>query len=303
MNVRAASLFAAVSILWGAPYLLIKLALQGGFTPLSIVWCRLALASVLLLIWAWRTGAIRQLAGRWKPIAVYAIIELAIPFPMISIGERHIASSTAAIVIASVPLLVALFARRFDRADRISQRQFIGLMVGLVGVVLLVGVDASGGSNQLLGMGAVFIAAIGYALGPLILRTHFQDVDPYASMGAAMAIATVAVTPWALLDMPASTPTLGGFASVLGLALLCSAAALVLMALLIREIGAPRAVVITYVNPVVALILGVIFLSEAPGVGSLGGLVLILLGSWASAAKPKQVPIPAEPAADDQVAA
>jgi drug/metabolite transporter (DMT)-like permease len=287
MNVRAASLFAAVSVLWGAPYLMIKVALDNGFTPLSLVWCRLLLAAVILLVWAAHTGALKQLKGHWKPIAVYAFVELAIPFPMIGIGERHVASSLAAIVIATVPLLVALFSLGFDRSDRVNRRQFAGLMLGLIGVILLVGLDASSSSGQLLGVGALLIAAVGYALGPLILRNYFQDVDPYASMGAAMAIAVVAVTPWALLDLPSRTPTIGGFAAVVGLAVLCGAMALVLMALLVREIGATRAVVITYVNPVVALILGVIFLSETPGVGALGGLVLILLGSWVSAAQPR----------------
>jgi drug/metabolite transporter (DMT)-like permease len=277
------------------PYLFIKLAINGGFTPISLVWLRLVIAAAILLVLAARAGTLKQISGHWKPIFVYAIVEVVVPFPMLAIGETHIASSMAAIVIACVPLLVALFALGFGQTDRMNRRQVGGLLIGLVGVVFLVGLDASSSSNELLGVGAVFVTAVGYALGPLVLRNYFQDVDARASMAVVMAIAAVLLTPWAAFDLPAKTPTLGGFGAVVVLAVLCSALAFVLMALLVREIGAPRAVVITYVNPVIALILGTVFLSETPGVSSLIGLVLILLGSWASATQSKSGVAGAQP--------
>jgi drug/metabolite transporter (DMT)-like permease len=287
VSARAWSLFAAVSILWGIPYLLIKIAVDGGISPLTLSWGRMVLGGAVLLALAARSGALPQLRGHWRALTTYAIVELAIPLPLIATGERHIASSLAAIVVATVPLLVALLALKLDRTQRVSGRRLAGLCVGLVGVALLVGVNASGSTTALLSVGAVFLAAVGYAAGPLILNRHLSDVDPRASMGATLALAALILTPPAVIDWPARAPTTGALSALVALALLCSALAFVLMAKLIAAIGASRAVVITYVNPVIALILGVVFLSERPGIGSIIGLVLILAGSWASTVRAK----------------
>lgn len=282
MNARASSLFAAMSILWGIPYLLIKVADDGGIPPVTMAWGRMVIGGLVLLAIAQHAGVLGQLRGHWRALVAYALIELAVPFPMIAAGERHIASSLAAIVIATVPLIVALVALRVDHSERVTGRRLAGLCVGLIGVALLVGIDASGSSRTLLSVGEVFLGAVGYAIAPLILKLYLSDVDPRASMGACLWIAALALTPLALIDWPSRTPTFGALSALAGLALLCTALAFVVMALLIREIGVARAVVITYVNPVVALVLGIIFLGESPGIGSIAGLVLILAGSWFS---------------------
>ena len=292
MSARASSLFAAVSILWGIPYLLIKIGVDGGITPVTLSWGRMVLGGAVLLGLAARSGALGQLRGHWRGLLTYSVVELAIPFPLIATGERHIASSLAAIVIATVPLLVALLALKVDRAEQVTGRRLAGLCVGLLGVALLVGVSATGSVTTLLSVGAVFLAAIGYAGGPLIFKRYLSDVDPRASMGTTLALAALILTPLAISDWPTRSPTAGALSALVGLALLCSALAFVLMAKLIGEIGASRAVVVTYVNPVIALILGVVFLSERPGIGSLVGLALILVGSRVSTVHSK----PAEPA-------
>ena len=291
MSARAWSLFAAVSILWGIPYLLIKVAVDGGISPVTLSWGRLVLGGAVLLLLAARGGALDQLRGHWRALIAYAILELAIPLPLIATGERHIASSLAAIVVATVPLLVALLALKLDRTQKVTGRRLLGLCIGLVGVALLVGVNASGNATALLSVGAVFLAAVGYAAGPLILNRYLSDVDPRASMGITLALAALVLTPLALIDWPTRTPTAGALSALVALALLCSALAFVLMAKLIGAVGASRAVVITYVNPVIALILGVVFLSERPDLGSIVGLGLILAGSWASTVRSR----PAEP--------
>jgi drug/metabolite transporter (DMT)-like permease len=290
MSARAWSLFAAVSILWGIPYLLIKIAVDGGISPVTLSWGRMVLGGVVLLALAAHTGALGQLRGHWRALIAFAIVELAIPLPLIATGERHIASSLAAIVVATVPLLVALLALKVDRTQRVTGGRLAGLFVGFVGVALLVGVNASGSTTALLSVGAVLLAAVGYAAGPLILNRYLSDVDPRASMGTTLVLAAVILTPLALIDWPARMPTTGAISALVALALLCSALAFVLMAKLIGTIGASRAVVITYVNPVIALVLGVVFLSERPGIGSLVGLVLILAGSRASTARSKPGP-------------
>jgi drug/metabolite transporter (DMT)-like permease len=282
MSTRAWTLFAAVSTLWGIPYLFIKIGVDGGVPLVVLAWARIVLAAAVLLLLAARAGVLRSLHGKWRFVVLYAVVELSIPFPLIATGECYVASSLAAIIIAAVPLIVALMALRFDAAERASRGRLVGLLIGLAGVVLLVGVDASGSTRSLLGAGAILVAAVGYSAGPLILKRHLADLDPRAAMGASLAVAAAVLTPLALLDAPSALPSAGGLGAVVVLGLVCTALAFVLMAMLISEIGPARAVVITYVNPIIAVALGVTLLGEKPGAGGIAGLLLILAGSWLS---------------------
>ena len=282
MSTRAWMLFAAVSTLWGIPYLFIKIAVNGGVTPGVLAWGRITLGALVLLGLARQAGSLRSLRGRWRWLALYGIVEVSIPFPLIAAGEQHISSSLAAIIIATVPLIVAVLALRFDPAESASGTRLVGLCTGLLGVIVLVGVDASGDVKTLLGAGAVLLAAVGYAAGPMVFKRHLADLDPRATMGASLAIAAVVLAPVAVLDAPARTPSAGALGAVVVLGLVCTALAFSLMAVLIAEIGPARAVVITYINPIIAVALGVTILGEQPGAGAVAGLLLILAGSWLS---------------------
>ena len=297
MSRRAWGAFAAVSVLWGLPYLFIKIADDGGMPPLDLAWLRIALGAVVLVAIAWRAGTLPSLRGRLPWLLAFAVAEIAIPFPMIAAGETHVASSTAAIVIATVPLIIALLSLRFEPSERVTGARLLGLVVGLAGVAFLVGVDVSGNGGELLGVGAVLIAACGYAIGPLILKRELADLDPIAMMGACLVFAAVLLTPLAAIALPGSAPTAGAFASVVVLGLFCTALALVLMAILIGLAGPSRALVIIYINSVIALALGIVFLAEKPGSGSLVGLALILLGSWLATVGPRPRP-QTEPASE-----
>jgi drug/metabolite transporter (DMT)-like permease len=282
MTRRAWVAFAAVSLIWGIPYLFIKVAIDGGMTPLPLAWTRIVLGAAVLLGLAWRAGTLAPLRGRGRWLLAFAIAEIAIPFPMIATAERHIASSTTAIAIATVPLLVALLTLRFEPSERVGGRRLAGLLVGLVGVAALVGIDVSGDGSELLGLGAALIAALGYAAGPIILKRHLSDLDPIASMGVCLAIAGAILTPLTAFDLPGRTPSAGAVGAILVLGLLCTALAMVLMAILVDEAGPSRASVITYINPAIAVALGIGFLGERPGAGAIAGLALILAGSWLS---------------------
>jgi drug/metabolite transporter (DMT)-like permease len=290
MSRRAWGAFAAVSVLWGLPYLFIKVADDGGMPPLDLAWLRIALGAAVLVAIAWRAGTLPGLRGHLPWLLAFAVAEIAIPFPMIAAGETHVASSTAAIVIATVPLIIALLSLRFEPSERVSGPRLAGLLVGFAGVAFLVGVDVSGDGGELLGVGAVLIAACGYATGPLILKRKLADLDPTAMMAACLTIAAVLLTPLAAIAIPGGAPSGGAFASVVVLGLFCTALAMVLMAILIGEAGPSRASVITYINPVIALGLGIAFLAEEPGAGTLVGLVLILAGSWLATAGPRPGP-------------
>jgi drug/metabolite transporter (DMT)-like permease len=283
MSSRAWIAFATVSVLWGIPYLFIKVAVDDGVPPAFVAWSRVTLAAVVLMALSWRAGVLSGLRSRWRWLCLYGLFEIAIPFPLIAAGEQHVSSSLAAIMIATVPLLVALLALRFDAAERATGRRLVGLLVGFSGVVALVGVDLAGSPDELLGAGAVALAAVGYAAGPMILKRHMADLDPRATMGVSLAIGAVLLTPLALADPPSSASlTSDAVVSLVVLGLLCTAAAFVVMAVLVAEVGPGRALVITYVNPVVAVALGVAVLGERPGAGAIAGLLLILAGSWLS---------------------
>jgi drug/metabolite transporter (DMT)-like permease len=281
VSARGWALFAAVSVIWGMPYLFIKIAVD-ELSPSLVAWSRLALAAAVLLPVAWKLGALRGLGARWRILTLFAAVEMAIPWPLIGFGEVHITSSLAAILIAAVPLFVALIALRFDHSERPTPVRLIGMLIGLAGVVALVGIDIGGRSDELLGALAVLVAAFCYAVGPMIVKRRLSDVDPLGPVAASLAIATLLVTPFALADLPDSVPSADTWASIIVLGLVCSALAFLFFFRLIAEVGPSRATIITYVNPVVALALGVAILDESVTTGVVVGLLLILAGSWLS---------------------
>lgn len=282
MSRKVLGLFVAVSVIWGLPYLFIKVAVDDGVPPAFLAWVRVTIGAAALLGMSWRAGLLPSLVGRWKWLAAFALVELVIPFPLIATGEQHVDSSLAAIIIASAPLFVALLALRFDASERVGGSRLVGLLVGLAGVVALVGVDVAGEPDELLGAGALVLAALGYAAGPMILKRHLADLDPRASMGGALLVATIVLIPAAALDPPDATPSGSAISALVVLGFVCTAAGLVAYGALVAAVGAGRALVVTYINPLVAVALGVLFLDERPGVGALAGLVLILAGSWLS---------------------
>lgn len=282
MSARAWATFGAVSVLWGIPYLFIKVAVDDGVPPAFLAWVRVVLAAALLLAIARKAGTLSSLRGHWRWLAAFAFAEIAVPFPLIAAGEQHVASSLAAIIIATAPLFVALLALRFDESERVTGRRLIGLLIGLGGVVALVGIDVAGSGDELLGAMAILVAAFCYAVGPMVLKRHLAKLDQRASMGASLALAAAFLTPAVALDPP-TTPISGeAIAALVVLGLACTAAAFVLYGILITEVGAGRALVVTYINPVIAVGLGVAILGERPGAGAIAGLLLILAGSWLS---------------------
>jgi drug/metabolite transporter (DMT)-like permease len=278
MSSRGWALFAAASVVWGMPYLFIKIAVDGGLTPGFVAWSRVTLAALVLLPIAWKSGALRNLPMRW--LAVFALAEIAIPFPLIGFGEQRVSSSLAAILIAALPLVIVFLALRFDNGERPTPARLVGMLIGLGGVVALVGIDVGGRGSELLGAGAVLLATVGYAVGPLVVKRHLSQGDPLGPVTAAMAIASIMLLPFGVGGFPTASPPADVLASLAVLGLVCSAVAFIVFFRLIGEVGPSRATVVTYVNPIVALGLGVAVLGEQITAGAVGGLLLILAGSW-----------------------
>ncbi len=280
MSSRAWALFAAVSVLWGTPYLFIKIAVDDGVSPATVAFVRVVLAALVLLPFALRVGALRGLGARWRPLVAFAVFEVVLPFPLIAYGEQHVASSLAAILIAALPLTIAVLALWVDAEERVAGRRLAGLFVGLAGVVLLLGIDVAGDGQELLGALAILLATVGYAAGPLVIKRYLADTDPRGSITAAMLVAAVLLAPAAALSAPTATPSADALGALAVLGVVCTALAFVLYFTLIAEVGPSRASVITYVNPVVAVALGVTFLGESITAGAVAGLLLILAGSY-----------------------
>jgi drug/metabolite transporter (DMT)-like permease len=282
MTAKAWVAFAAVSTLWGMPYLFIKVAVEDGVPPAFLAWVRVVLGAAVLLGLAWRAGTLASLRGRWRWVAVFGVVEICFPFPLIAAGEQHVSSSLAAIIVAAAPLFVALLALRFDAEERATGTRLAGLLLGLAGVVALMGIDVAGRTAELLGALAILFSAFCYAVGPMVLKRKFADIDPRASMGGALAVAAVVLLPAVAIDPPAAVPSFDAIVALVVLGLFCTAAAFVFYGALVAEAGPGRALVITYVAPVVAVALGVAVLGESLGAGAVAGLLLILAGSWLS---------------------
>jgi drug/metabolite transporter (DMT)-like permease len=280
MTSRAWLLFGAVSVVWGVPYFFIKVAVEAGVPPGLVAWSRVALAAVLLLPLAVRRGALAGLAGRWRAVGGYAACEVAVPFLLIAVGEQHISSSLAAILIASMPVMVALLSIRFAPADRPTGLRLVGLFVGFGGVVALLGVDVAGRPGELLGAALVLVATLCYGTATIVVNRFLADLDPSGPIAASLGLATVALSPVALARPPDGTPSPEAVAALAVLGVVCTALGLVLFFRLVIEAGPSRAAVITYVNPLVAVVLGVLVLDERLGLMSVVGLLAILGGSW-----------------------
>ena len=280
MTPRAWIYFAVVCVLWGVPYLLIKVAVDDGISPTFLAWARCVIGAALLAPFAWRAGAFRGLGARWKTLVVFSAIEIVLPWPLIAAGEQEVSSSLAAILIATVPLVVALLAMRFDAEERPTGARLVGMLVGLGGVVALLGIDVAGKPEELVGSLLILLAAIGYAAGPMIIKHKLADAHPLGPVTAALAISALVLTPVAAFTTPERVPSTDALLSVVALGVACSAIAFVFFFALIAAAGPSRATIITYVNPVVAVALGVALLDERIGPGAVAGLLLILAGSW-----------------------
>lgn len=292
MSARGWILFAAVSVIWGTPYFFIRVAVDADVPPAFVAWSRIVLAAAILLPLAARRGALRGLEGRGWAIATYAACEIAVPFTLIAIGERHVSSSLAAILIASMPLVVALLSVRLSPGDRPRGLRLVGLFIGLGGVVALLGLDVAGDADELLGAALIIVATLCYATAPFIVERRLADLDPLGPVSVALALATLALLPAALVAPPDAVPSGEALASLGILGVVCTALGLVLFFSLIAESGPSRASIITYVNPLVAVVLGVLVLDERLGAASILGLALILAGSWLATRRSPERPAP-----------
>lgn len=271
--------FAALGIIWGVPYFFIRLAVQ-EVSPFIVAWSRITLAALILLPLAWHRGALRPLRHHMAPVCAFAVVEFVVPFSAISIGERWISSSITGILLAGVPLTVALISRLFGVHERFGPLRILGLLLGLCGVAALVGFGTISGSSGWAGVGCMLLAMVGYAVGPLIIQRHLRGLDSIGPVAASLAVGSAVLLLPAVMTWPRHWISAGTLASIAVLGVLCTAVAMLLMFFLVHDAGASRATLITYINPVVATLLGVGLLHERLGLGGGVAFAVILLGSF-----------------------
>ena len=235
---------------------------------------------------------------RWLPLLVFATVEISVPWLLLSSAETRLSSSLTGLLIAAVPLVGAVLTRTTGSRDRIGATSVAGLVIGVVGVGAIVGLDVGGAG--VLPLAEVAGVAVGYAVGPIILSRYLADVPGLGVIAVSLAVSALVYAPIAAFQLPHEPPSGKVIASVVTLAVICTAVAFLLFFLLIAEVGPVRATVITYVNPAVAAALGVGLLGERFTTGMGVGFVLVLLGS-VLATRP-HAPIPGQAPVSDTVA-
>lgn len=291
MSRRGWVLFIALGTIWGTPYLFIKVAVT-HMSPMFVVAGRLALGAVVLLplAYVWERAGLHHVMQRWRVVLALAAIEIIVPFGLLTWAETKVSSSLAGLVIAVVPSFNAGLAAALGLSDRLDRRRALGLALGLVGIAVLLGFDLTAGS--LWAVFALLGVAVGYASGPIIINTRLQDLSGLPVMAVATTIASLVYAPWLVFSWPSTSTPAVAWGSVAMLGLVCTALAFLVLFALVAEVGATRATLITYVNPVVAVALGVIVLAEPVTVGMVLGFPMILLGSYI-ATRPNRIRHPA----------
>jgi drug/metabolite transporter (DMT)-like permease len=289
VNRRAWGLFLLVSVLWGIPYFLIKIAI-GDLSPLLLVAGRVTIAALVLLPVAARRGTLGALRGRLRMVTVLAVLHIVVPFLLITYGETHISSSLTGLLIAIEPVLIAVL---LSRTERLTAGRVGGLVLGFTGVAVLVGVDVSGDRLGLLGAGLVLLAAVGYALATILVQQRAADLPPAALSAGTTTVSALVLAPLAALALPDHPVRPQAWAALAVLGVFCTAVALLAFYRLVGLAGSNRAGLVTYLNPVVAVLLGVALLGEHLDVRTAAGFALVAAGCWLSTR-------PARPVAETQ---
>ena len=277
MSRRGWALFISLGVIWGLPYLLIKVGVE-SLSPFVVVFARVFIGAAIMLPIAYFTGQLRKLKGHWRWVFIFAIVEMTFTFLALTWAEQRISSSLAALLISTVPLTAAIIARAMGLDSRLSGMRLVGLGVGFAGVAALVGLDVSGG--DFLSVAAISITVLGYALGPIIVDRKLSSAPSVAVIAASLTINALIYAPFAWLTWPTEPVPAIAWWSIVALGAVCTAGAFIIFFALIAEVGPARTTVITYVNPGVAVILGVLILGEPLTPGIVIGFPLVLAGSF-----------------------
>ena len=291
MSRRGWALFIAMCLIWGIPYLLIKVAVS-DVSPVTLVFFRTVIGALILVPIALARGNLAPALAHWRWIAVYTAVEVALPWFLVSDAELRLSSSLTALLIAATPFVGVVLGRLTGSDDRFDARRLFGLVVGFVGVAVLVGLNVS--VQDLGAAGEIGLVAICYAVGPLIISRKLADAPPIGVVAMSLVLPAIVYAPLGLSHLPSAIPPTNVLLAIGLLGVVCTAIAFLLFFALIAEVGPVRATVITYVNPAVALALGVTLLGEPLTIGAGVGFALILVGLFLLTRRGSRPVAPAE---------
>ena len=283
MTRRAWTLMLALAALWGASYMFIEIMLDGGVSSTFLVFARTVLGALVLAPVALSRGAFAAARRHVPTLAFIALIQITVPFLLITVGQHHVTSSLAAILIASAPIFTTLIAAFYVHDDRLGPGGMAGIAVGIVGIALLFGVDLSGGTETVLAGLGILLAGLGYAVGATLSKRRLHDVPPIGIAASIIGLGSLFLVPVAPFTAPSSVPDLGTLAALFVLGAGGTGVAFLIFYMLNADIGPSRASVVAYIAPVFSVVYGVALLDEPFTLGTAGGLVLILTGSWMAA--------------------
>jgi drug/metabolite transporter (DMT)-like permease len=280
-------LFIACGIAWGIPYAFIRVAVE-QFDVATIIFARVVIGAAVLIPFAIHRKAIMPALKHWPWVLAFALIEMAGPWFLITNAEKTVSSGLTGLLIAIVPFWAVFIAYWFlgDKSVK-HPKTILGLVIGFIGVFLLVGIDAFTADLDILGVGAIVLASLGYAIAPAISSHKIGHIDSAGVISLSMVIVAAIYAVPGLSALPAALPhaTFDGWFALAMLGIVCSAIAFILFFDLIKEIGSARATLITYPNTAIAFVLGIVFLSEPITLGMIFGFPLVLIGSYFASKK------------------
>jgi len=282
---RSLALFLFVGLLWGIPYMFMKVAID-TFTPSVIVFGRVIIGAAILIPIALKQGGLNQIIKGWKYVIPYAAAEMIGPWYLISSAEKNISSGLAGLLVATVPIWATIFASINGDKTVWHNTRLFGLVFGFAGLVALVGIESITGNSSITSIAMVLLAAMLYAYAVNMITQKLPGVSGIALNGVAMAISALFFAPFAYVQWPKSAIPTNAVFSIIGLGVLCTALAFVIFFTVMADIGPARASLVTYINTAFAVLLGVIILSEPITLGIMVGLPMVLVGSYFASRKP-----------------
>jgi drug/metabolite transporter (DMT)-like permease len=286
MSRKSWFLFFAVGLLWGIPYLLIRVAVNDHIHPSIVVISRVVVGAALLIPFSIRRKTLGAALREWKTILPYAIGEMIIPWFFITTAEQKLSSGLAGLLVATVPIWSTILASINGDKSVWHHKRLLGMFIGFVGIVLVVGVESIKGHADLFSILLILIASVSYAWAVTRVNRKIPHIDSIAINGIAMAMTSLFCLPIALTHLPEVAPTVKADLALVSLGLFPTAFAFVIFFILMKDIGPARASLVTYLNTAFAVVLGVLFLSEKLTLGIIVGLPLVLIGSYFASRKP-----------------
>ena len=285
MTRRGWGLFALVGALWGVPYLFMKVAVEELSTPL-IVFARVLIGALVLIPLAFYMKTLTPALKYWRYILLYAVLEMVIPWSLITSSQRDLSSGVVALLVATVPIWATFFAHYSGDTTAAHRTRIFGIAIGLLGIALIVGIESLNDVANIIALFSVLVAAFSYAWAVNMITSKAPDASGIAINGIAMAISTTIFAPFALTNLPKSTPSSDAILATIGLGVLCTAIAFWIFFKVLDEIGPARASLVVYPNTAIAVVLGIILLDEKLTLAIAIGLPLVLVGSYYASRKP-----------------